>query len=317
MEFIMRFPHHILMTVCFGSLTALISVSGCAVANNAIRSDFADYNAIIQYTQSQQMLLNIVRMHFCETPLFLQAGGLTASYESTVGGNGGGSNGQQPGMTFTYAFGLTYQFSTKPVITYTPVDGAAYVQQYMSEVSPETFLLLLRSGWEIDKLASILFEKITLESGEVLVNQPTATNYLKEKDFFRSWRAAQIAGLLSVSIGEKGSLVFQDGKQTVHIASYQLRSIMMIMSDLAQNTDTPQEQSDLVEFGDKNNEIRIRATKARLDDSMVSVEFAGYQYSVSSSDIQSKNTLSLLMQLSRIQAAPVAPSPVLTIPVRS
>ena len=145
MEFIMRFRQQILITACFGSLTALISVSGCAVANNAIRSDFADYNAIIQYTQTQQMLLNIVRMHFCETPLFLQAGGLTASYESTVGGNAGGSNAQQPGVTFTYAFGMNYQFSTKPVITYTPVDGAAYVQQYMSEVSPETFLLLLRS----------------------------------------------------------------------------------------------------------------------------------------------------------------------------
>ena len=317
MEFIMRFRQQILITACFGSLTALISVSGCAVANNAIRSDFADYNAIIQYTQTQQMLLNIVRMHFCETPLFLQAGGLTASYESTVAGNAGGSNAQQPGVTFTYAFGMNYQFSTKPVITYTPVDGAAYVHQYMSEVSPETFLLLLRSGWEIDKLASILFEKITLESGEVLVNQPSATNYLKEKDFFQTLRAAQIAGSLSVSIGEKGSLVFHDGKQTAHIASYQLRSIMMIMSDLAQNTETPQEHSDLVEFGDKNNEIRIRATKAKLDDSMVSVEFAGYQYSVSSSDIKSKNTLSLLMQLSRIQAAPVGPSPVLTIPVRS
>ena len=312
----MNFHKEILAAIRFTSLAGLACMSGCAVANNAIKADFADYNSIIQYTQTQQMLLNIVRMHFCETPMFLQAGGLTASYESTVGGTAAGSDGQQAGMHFTYAFGMHYQFSTRPVITYTPVDGAAYVRQYMTEVSPETFLLLLRSGWEINKLASILFERVTLESGEILVNHSNSPSYSKAQEFFTAMRASQIEGMLHVTIGEKGCLVFHDGKQTARIAEYQLRSIMMIMSDLAQNTDTPQDQLELVEFGDKNNEIRIRATKSQLDDSMVSVEFAGYHYSVASNDIKSKCTLALLMQLSRIQSAPAGPSPVLTLPVR-
>ena len=95
-----------------------------------------------------------------------------------------------------------------------------------------------------------------------------------------------------------------------------MRSIMMIMSDLSQNTDTPVEQEKFIDAGDKNKEIKIRATKSPLADSMVSVEFAGYQYSVATNDINSKNTLALLLQLSRIQSSPVGPSPVLTIPVR-
>jgi hypothetical protein len=49
---------------------------------------------------------------------------------------------------------------------------------------------------------------------------------------------------------------------------------------------------------------------------MVSVEFAGYQYSIATNDINSKNTMALLLQLSRIQSLPAGPSPVLTIPVR-
>ena len=262
------------------------------------------------------MLLNIVRMHFCETPMFLQAGGLTASYESTVGGNAGGSNGQQSGMTFTYAFGMNYQFSTRPVTTYTPVDGAAYVQQYMTEVSPETFLLLYRSGWEIDKLSSLLIEKITLESGEVLVNHSNAPSYAKFKEFFNGLREAQKIRMLSLTLAPKESLVLNDGKKNFTISTYQMRSIMMIMSDLAQNTDTPVEQETFIDVGDKNNEIKIRATKSPLEDSMVSVEFAGYQYSIATNDMNSKNTMALLLQLSRIQSLPAGPSPVLTIPVR-
>ncbi len=294
----------------------LCTVTGCAVANNALRADFADYNHIIQYTQTQQMLLNIVRMHFCETPMFLQAGGLTASYESVVSGNAGGSNGQQPGMTFTYAFGLNYQFATRPVITYTPVDGSAYVQQYMTEVSPDTILLLYRSGWEINKLSSLLIEKLTLESGEVLVNHSDSPSYSKFRALFNGFREAQKKGRLSVTRGATGSLEFNDGDTLCSIASYQLRSIMMIMFDLSKNTDTPPDQRAFVEFGDKNDEMKIRATKSPLPDSMVSVEFAGYHYSIASQDINSKNTLSLLMQLSRIQSSPVGAPPVLTIPVR-
>ena len=312
----MNLNKKILSAIRLASLTGLACVSGCAVANQAIKADFADYNSIIQYTQTQQMLLNIVRMHFCETPMFLQAGGLTASYESTVSGNAGGSNGQQPGMTFTYAFGMNYQFSTRPVITYTPVDGAAYVQQYMSEVAPETLVILFRSGWEIDKLSSVLIEKITLESGEVLVNHSNAPSYAKFKEFFNGLREAQKIRMLSLTLSPKESLVLNDGKQNFTISNYQLRSIMMIMFDLAQNTDTPVEQETFIDVGDKNNEIKIRATKTPLEDSMVSVEFAGYQYSIATNDINSKNTMALLLQLSRIQSLPAGPSPVLTIPVR-
>lgn len=312
----MNLNKKILSAIRFASLTGLACVSGCAVANQAIKADFADYNSIIQYTQTQQMLLNIVRMHFCETPMFLQAGGLTASYESTVSGNAGGSNGQQAGMNFTYAFGMNYQFSTRPVITYTPVDGAAYVQQYMTEVSPETLLLLHRSGWEIDKLSSLLIENITLESGEVLVNHSNAPSYAKFKEFFNGLREAQKIRMLNLTLAPKGALVLNDGKKNFSISNYQMRSIMMIMSDLSQNTDTPVEQETFIDIGDKNNEIKIRATKTPLEDSMVSVEFAGYQYSIATNDINSKNTLALLLQLSRIQSSPVGPSPVLTIPVR-
>ena len=311
----MRFHKKILLAIRFASLTALACVSGCAVANNAIKADFADYNSIIQYTQTQQMLLNIVRLHFCETPLFLQAGGLTAAYESTVGGNAGGGGGQS-GVPFTYAFGMNYQFSTRPVITYTPVDGAAYVQQYMTEISPYTVLLLFRSGWEIEKLASLLIEKITLESGEVLVNHSDEPSYDKFKEFFKGLQESQKKRMFNLTLTPQAAFNFSDGKKNFSISDYQMRSVMMIMSDLSQNTDTPVEQEAFVSVCHKNNEIKIRATKSSLEDSMVSVEFAGYQYSVATNDINSKNTLALLLQLSRIQSSPVGQSPVLTIPVR-
>ena len=49
---------------------------------------------------------------------------------------------------------------------------------------------------------------------------------------------------------------------------------------------------------------------------MVWVRHNGHFYSISHDDIESKDTLALLLQLYRIQAAPPAEAPLLTIPVR-
>ena len=161
-----------------------------------------------------------------------------------------------------------------------------------------------------------MIEKITLENGDVLANHSDAPSYDKFKEFFNGLRVAQKIRMLNLTVAPKNVLVFNDSKKNFSISDYQMRSIMMIMSDLSQNTDTPVEQEKFIDAGDKNKEIKIRATKSALEDSMVSVEFAGYQYSIATSDINSKNTMALLLQLSRIQSSPVGPSPVLTIPVR-
>ena len=158
-------PQHqrtFLTTAALLSLAAFLG--GCAVANNAIRSDFTDFNNIIQYNQTQQMLLNLVRMHFRESPMFLQAGSLTASYESHVGASLGASV-ESPGNTKTAEAGVSYSFSTKPTVSYIPVEGKNYVQQFLAEISPDTFCLLLRSGWPVAELVDLLVERVTLPAG--------------------------------------------------------------------------------------------------------------------------------------------------------
>ena len=98
---------------------------GCSVASHAIKSDFTTYNSIIQFNQSQQMLMNLVRLHYRESPSFLQAGSLTASYESTATADGGitglsglsGLVAQSANVATGYG-DLKYNFSAKPTITW-------------------------------------------------------------------------------------------------------------------------------------------------------------------------------------------------------
>ena len=94
------------------TLLAALIAGGCQVSNQAIRADFTDFNTIIQFNQAQQMLLNLVRLHYREAPLFLQAGALSAAYESRTGASAGIS--VESGTSRTSGVGVDYAFAAKP-----------------------------------------------------------------------------------------------------------------------------------------------------------------------------------------------------------
>ena len=301
-----------------GTTTALLGLAallgGCAVANNAIRSDFTDFNNIIQYNQTQQMLLNLVRMHFRESPMFLQPGSLTASYESHVGASLGASFGS-PGNSKTADAGVDYSFSTKPTVSYVPVEGKNYVQQFLAEISPDTFCLLLRSGWPVAELIDLLVERVTLPDGNCLVNNRNSASDPELQVFVATLREAQQNGQLSV-ISTNGNFVLAIGTRITPLHLFQFRSLCDVMFAASKNTRTPPGQASRVKADKANGVLDIRVSKFPLSGSLVWIKYAGYYYSISHDDIRSKDTLALLMQLYRIQAAPAGALPILTIPAR-
>jgi hypothetical protein len=299
------------------AVTALTGLSlllgGCSAANRAIRSDFTEFNTTLQFNQTQQMLLNVVRMHFRESPMFLQAGSLTAAYESRMGANLGLSRAQT--VLSESESGIDYSFSTKPTVSYATVEGKNYVQQLLTEISPETFSLLLRAGWPVEPLATLLMERITLPGGAALVNHAGAPSFAKFKEFVARMEAAQAEYQLTVVPGPAG-YALKIGAEEVPLQACQFRSLFEVMFTASHNTPTPPGQERRAKERPANGMLTIRVSDSRLRDSMVWVRHSGHFYSISHDDVNSKDTLALLMQLYRIQAAPPAEAPLLTIPVR-
>ncbi len=300
--------------LCLGAFAATtLTVGGCGVANQAIRADFTDFNGIIQFNQSQQMLLNLVRLHYRESPMFLQAGSLTASYSSTAGG--GASFGFEEGSASTYGLDLDYEFASKPTISYTPIEGKAYVTQFMTEVSFETFCLLVRAGWPVTKLCDLLVERVTIDPAAPLRNHSHAPSYGDFTAMVAKLQAAQDTGQLSV-INSNGGLAVATGTDLIRVESFQLRSLLDVMFVASKNTETPTEHEGRAKASKPNGHISIHVSRTAPRDAMVWVQYSGYYFSIDNTDIPSKDTLALLMQLSRIQAAPSTGAPLLTIPAR-
>lgn len=292
-------------------LLLVTMLGGCSVANQAIRADFADFNSTVQFNQSQQMLLNLVRLHYREAPFFMQAGSLSAAYESHASASVASNFA---GASPTTGIGAEYYFATKPTITYTPVEGKNFVDQFMSPIKVETFELLVRSGWPVDRLAELLMERVIVGK-EILVNHRHAPTHAKFEALIASMRKAQDSGHLRVAT-EGGKPVVNAGGETIPIDAWELRSLFDVMFSAAQNTQTPPAYVDRVRPGKGDGVMEIRVSTDVPGDAMVWVRHDGYWYSIANADVTSKDTFALLMQLARIQAAPTSPSPVLTLPVR-
>ena len=295
-------------------MAALAVTSGCQVANQSLRADFIDFNAILQGNQTQQMLLNLVRMRYRETPLFLQAGSLTASYESSFSAD---TTATIPDADLaSLDIGGGYRFSSKPTISYTPVEGKEYVQQFMAEITPQTFAMLVRAGWPITKLGDLLVASVTLESGERLLGRPSAASHPRFREFFQGLQEAEDRDELSLVGRKDGGFDVRAGAQSIGVERFQLRSLFSVMFNASKDVQVPAERASWAKSTSGGKEIDVRVSDTKPNDALVSVEYSGWYYSIANEDLRSKDTLALLVQLCRIQAGPSAPAPLVTIPAR-
>ena len=80
-----------------GFLTGLVAflpfLTGCLVGigPRAVRQEHSMYNEQVVQTLNEQMLLNLVRLRYNDTPMFLDLGTIVAQYsvERHLNGNGG------------------------------------------------------------------------------------------------------------------------------------------------------------------------------------------------------------------------------------
>lgn len=306
--------------VIFALLPLLLA--GCSIGSRAIRKNYADYNQSLHYNQSQEMLLNVVRLRYRETPLFLKLGALTTSYSyGTSGSIDGGHRFGEP----SYGGSLGADYSERPTVSYSPLEGNTFVRQLLAELDRSTFVLLLRSGWPLRLLCNVMVERI----GDV-VNDPDSASHSEFSALVDALDEAQDLGHLeAVEIDEESFLKLQtplaDLRQPeqrstelhehiVPLADFQLRSLLDVMFFLGQNTEVPPEHMNQVRQATKNGLMDVRWHQEQPTDALVWVRHNGVFFSIGRTDVGSKDTFALLKLLFELQAGDIeAVKPVLTL----
>lgn len=179
---------------------------GCAVVGpSAIRTGRLAYNEAVQVTGDQELLLNIVRLRYRDTPTILQIANIATqlNLQTTVSG----STSLVPADAERYNVGGNATYYERPTISYRPVVGQAYIQQMLEPVDEDKLTLLYNAGWPVDTLFGL-----TVQSINGIQNAPGASGPTPELDpdfrrfqrVIHNFRDLQRAGLLTV--GRDGNI---------------------------------------------------------------------------------------------------------------
>ncbi|MDH5575372.1 MAG: hypothetical protein OEY80_07820 [Nitrospirota bacterium] len=223
----------------FACVIFLSALCGCQSSFGpiAIENTHPAYNQAIVTSLNQQMLLNLVRLKYRDTPYFLDVGSVTASLE-LVGNLGLGAEMNLDSGTNILRPNFGIGYADRPTISYAPLRGEDFLKSVMAPIPLEAILIIIQSGWSIDRVFGLTIERINDLSNAPRASGPTPENEPRYKEFKRLLSLLRILQLDShLEIGALRDpnskdlvVLFKEGPQQHNILE-ELRLLLNIFPD--------------------------------------------------------------------------------------
>jgi hypothetical protein len=131
-------------------ILVLNGLSGCAsIGPRTVTRDRFDYISAISESWKAQMLFNLVKLRYGDTPVFLDVASVIT--QTGVQGTFGISGSWWQNPSFSSA-GATAQgtYGEKPTVTYLPMSGEKFARSLMTPIPPGAILSFLQAGYPAD-----------------------------------------------------------------------------------------------------------------------------------------------------------------------
>jgi hypothetical protein len=188
-------------------LLVVLAMAGCAsIGPAAVTRDRFDYTGAVAESWKSQMLLNLVKIRYGDTPVFLDIGQIVAGYSFqrsvTASANASAFNsGPLPGAVIG-TFGASAQgtYNDSPTITYTPLAGERFARSLMMPIPPSAILNVIQAGFSAD----VVF-RLTVQAVNGVDNRRVEPQYVRPADpefyvLLRDLRRVQAAGDIGVRL---------------------------------------------------------------------------------------------------------------------
>jgi hypothetical protein len=191
-------PLHFRVTFQLGLLLSL-AMGGCAFGPKALEGTHGKYNCAVKSVTQEQLLLNIVRQRYNDTPVRLDISSIAAQYELNGSAEGRPFSNFQGDSGMFEAFNIVLPFvgvsaANRPTLSLSPADDAETIRRFFQPRTLEGIMLLTRTSWPIDVILRLWLDYINQ-----VPNAPTASGPTREgvPQFAEFQRVAQLLQVLS------------------------------------------------------------------------------------------------------------------------
>lgn len=187
-------------------LALALALAACqTVGPRSLQYGRGQYNVIVQRTDGEQLLLNLVRLRYRDAPLFLEVSSISSSLSLELGTSVGAVAGAVPAQVTP---GGSVLYTERPTITYSPLHGQRFGQQFLSPVEPRVILLLYHSGWSIDRILKVFVQRLGPLANAPRASGPTPADAPQFRDFFRACEL--LRGLWEEGLLDLGYMTYAD-----------------------------------------------------------------------------------------------------------
>jgi hypothetical protein len=187
------------------ALLGFLLLAGCASGPRQLQDTRLQYNEVVKSTTEQQLLLNIVRLRYADTPSSLSVANIAAQFELVrqlqlipffV------ASGAEPNRSYAAALpqaGMSY--ADRPTFSLVPIDDAEFTRKLFTPLTLDGVLYLAKTTWPIGTVFRLYLENLNWVSNAELASGPTPRNAPQFEEFQRGVSALQ-------ALQERSQVVF-------------------------------------------------------------------------------------------------------------
>ena len=183
-----------LLLICLMAILPLSIISCVNLGPTTLKSERSKYNISVQKTNDEELLLNLVRLKYRDTPFFMEVSSMASQFTLSTSAN---AFGNPLGDVSKGLFGLGggVGMTEKPTVTYSPLQGDRFIQRVLSPLPLDTITLLFNSGWNIERIFRLCFQRMNNLKNAPGASGPTPSH---SPDFIEFISAVKYLRLLQI-----------------------------------------------------------------------------------------------------------------------
>jgi hypothetical protein len=173
------------------------------------------YNETVKTTTEQQLLLNIVRLRYTDTPSSLAVSAIAAQFERAQSFSlmpflvaGSDSNARLSGILPQ----AQIVGADRPTFSLTPLDDQEFTRKLFTPIPLDGIIYLSKTTWPISTVFRLYLENLNWVSNAQNASGPTPTDAPVYEDFLNGVKALQI-------LQDRGDIVFSQEERLEKVAS--------------------------------------------------------------------------------------------------
>lgn len=174
-------PARVPATGTLALLLCALCCGGCSIGPRSLAHSRLRYNDAVKSTSEQQLLLNIVRLRYVDTPSSLAISSIADQQELATGLGivpffTAAAAGDVSGYRNAILPQATLSSASRPTLSYTPLDDEEFTRRLFSPISLEGVAYLSKTTWPISTVFRLYLENLNWVSNAETASGPTPSD---------------------------------------------------------------------------------------------------------------------------------------------